>query len=296
MIFRCFLVFLSIVTVTTAKASDYKDEYAYVLAEISWCIKEEHKNDGLWHPHRSPDCDYKKLYEWDLIRDVCEIRAPEGWRTAKEWTIMIWGPDLKEDGSYPPGDYFLYLHKTNWDGKGHYSISWNADFNGDPTYSHAQWQLGEDYSYSKYPTKDIHIIEGHGSKITMNFECSLEKFPEPEKMDIGEYVGDAKNNLEVLFKVVELGKLHEARLNELMEQKLKTISEDFSLTDDLAHHGDNIIKAAIAAQEAWEAYASARSTEVHSSYCGGSGAGVGAGWESIDLQRARIAELRKQFK
>ena len=296
MIFRYFLIFFPILVVTTARSAEYEVEHAYVLAEVSWCTKDEHKTDSLWHPHRSPDCDYKKIYEWDLIRDVCEITTPVGWRTAKQWTIIVKGPDLKEDNSHPPGDYFFYLHKNDINGQDQYAISWNADLNGDPIYSHAQWQLGEDYTYTKHPNKDIHIIEGHGSKITLNFECSLDKFPEPENLDIGTYLGDVKNNWEMLFKVVELGKLHEARLEQLMEQKLITIKEDYSIADGTDHYGDKIAKAAVEAQEAWEKYASARYKEVHTSYCGGSGAGVGAGWENIELQRARIAELRQQFK
>ena len=80
-----------------------------------------------------------------------------------------------------------------------------------------------------------------------------------------------------------------------MKEKIQSIEEDYS-DPEVTHHRDNIIQHAVKAQEAWKAYATARANEVFSTYCGGSGAGVGYGWECVELQRKRISELKTQYK
>jgi hypothetical protein len=271
------------------------EEAAFVTARIAWCTKAEHMPNGLWLPHREPDCDYQVKFEWDLIRDICELRTEKGWRTADDWTLIISGPGLKGGDAWPPGDYFFYLSKGQMNGKDWYSISWNADMEGEPTYSHAQWMLGEDYTYSKHPTQDIHIIEGHGSKIVINFECTLKRIPEPERMDLGAYYGQGATNIAMQEKANELLILHKARLRQLMEQKLKEAESDWG-DPYLKHHQSDILDTIRATHTAWEAYATAQYEEIHRSYAGGTGAGLGATLEYIELQRQRIQSLKPVLK
>jgi len=71
-----FLVFLITVEISAFDT----EEQAYVHVErVSWCVKPEHRKNGLLYIHRSPDCEYKTLYGSKTIRDICEISAPEGW-------------------------------------------------------------------------------------------------------------------------------------------------------------------------------------------------------------------------
>lgn len=280
-----------------AAAYDSKDteEQAFVTARIAWCTKSEHMPDGLWVPHRAPDCEYKVKFEWDLIRDICELRTEQDWRTADDWTLVISGPKLKVGDAWPPGDYFFYLSKGQMHGKDWYSINWNADIEGEPTYSHAQWMLGEDYTYSKHPTKDIHTIEGHGSKIVINFECTLKHYPEPEHLDLGAYYGQGATNIEMQEKATELLILHKARLRQLMDQKLKDAQADWA-DPYVKHRQKEILDSIRATHTAWEAYASTQTEEVRLSYAGGSGAGLGATLEYIELQRQRIQSLKPVLK
>ena len=270
-------------------------EQAYVRTKIAWCVNEEHRENGLWQRCRSDDCEYKVRHEWDLIRDVCKISVMEGWREADNWTMIISDPNRNAETDHPSGNYFFYIQKMHLGEETRYSISWNGNDAGEPEYSHAQWNLGEDYTYSKHPTKDIHTIKGHESEIIINFECSLVKYPEPEALDIGAYFEDCQNNWDMKFKMTELIKLHDARIRQLMEEKIQSIEEDYS-DPEVTHHRDNIIQHAVKAQEAWKAYATARANEVFSTYCGGSGAGVRYGWEYVELQRKRISELKTQYK
>ena len=290
-------VFLLVIIPFVASAYETKDreEQAFVAARIAWCTKPEHMPDGHWVPHRAPDCEYKVKFEWDLIRDICELRTEQDWRTADDWTLVISGPDLKEGDSWPPGDYFFYLSKGQMNGKDWYSINWNADIDGEPTYSHAQWMLGEDYSYSKHPTQDIHTIEGHGSKIVINFECTLQRIPEPEHLDLGAYYGQGATNIEMKEKANELLILHKARLRQLMDRKLEDAKADWG-DPSVKHHQKEILDTIRATHTAWEAYATAQYEEIHRSYAGGTGAGLGATLEYIELQRQRIQSLKPVLK
>ncbi len=292
-IFAILLIFAPFIAF--AYDSKETEEQAFVTARIAWCIKAEHMDGGVWRPHRKQDCDYKVKFEWDLIRDICKLRTEQGWPTADDWTLFISGPDINEEVEWPPGDYFFYLNKGQMNGKDWYSISWNADMEGEPTYSSAQWMLGEDYTYSKHPTKDIHTIEGHGSKIVINFECTLKQYPEPELMDLGAYYGAGRNNIEMHEKANELLILHKARLRQLMDQKLKDAEADWG--DPYAkHRQQEILDSIRATHAAWEAYASTQYEEVRLSYAGGSGSGLGATLEYIELQRQRIKSLKPVLK
>ncbi len=64
-----------------------------------------------------------------------------------EWLIRVYGPDFNLEGDWPPGDYFLYVHKHVTDGEPWYDISWNANYKGEAAYSSAQWILGEDFQF-----------------------------------------------------------------------------------------------------------------------------------------------------
>ena len=75
------------------------------------------------------------------------------WRDAKskqddgEWRITIYGPDFDFAGDWPPGDFWLSVSKNITDGRTWYNINWNANLAGEPAYSKAQWNLGEDFQF-----------------------------------------------------------------------------------------------------------------------------------------------------
>jgi hypothetical protein len=213
--------------------------------------------EDLLNIHRSSDCEYEILFGSETIRDVCEISTPEGWRTADEWTLLVKDPDMSADPEIAPNDFFFYLSKGTLDGSTYYSISWNANDAGQPAYIHAQWNLGEDYTYTKDPERDIHTIEGHDTEIVLNFEVSLQKYPQPELIDLSTYAPEAVSNWDMLFTMNELIIMHRARLRQLMKLKIDQI-KSFSTDHDYTVQN---VEAALKAQEAWEAYASARSDE-----------------------------------
>jgi hypothetical protein len=282
-----FLVFLITVDISAFDT----EEQAYVHVErVSWCVKPEHRKNGLLYIHRSPDCEYKTLHGSKTIRDICEISAPEGWRTAKEWTLIVSGPDMNSDPEKVPGDFFFYLRKGDYDGNSYFNINWNANDAGEAVYSHAQWNLGEDYVYTKHPEKDIHTIEGHGTSIVLNFEVSLHKYPEPELIDRSVYAQNAYSNLEMLYVADELNMMYRARLRRLMKLKIDEIKASSYSHDYMVQN----VEAALETQKAWEAYASARSNETRAGYGMGSGAPLGGASKYVDLLRERINEVKSQ--
>ena len=92
----------------------------------------------------------------------------------------------------------------------------------------------------------------------------------------------------MLFTLNELIVMHLARIRQLMKLKIDRIKSD-SLFDDWTVQN---VEAALKTQEAWEAYASARSAETSAAYGNGSGAPVGGGSKYLQLLRERIDELR----
>lgn len=69
------------------------------------------------------------LREREVFLDgVCSVIKE---RDGDEWLIRLYGPGYNFEGDWPPGDYFLYLHKHITDGKPWYNISWNANFEGE---------------------------------------------------------------------------------------------------------------------------------------------------------------------
>ena len=139
-----------------------------------------------------------------------------------------------------------------------YSISWNANMEGEPVYSHAQWNMGEDYTYSKHPEKDIHTIEGFGCHIVLNFEISLAKYPEPENTSWGEHYKGALCNASMVQATTELIYLQKARIKELMKFNIEQIRGNASYSQE---HAEGMVSSAIEVQETWEKYASAKSRE-----------------------------------
>ncbi len=153
------------------------EEQAYVEVEsVAWCLKPEHLKGRDWTIHRLPDCEYEKRH--DVIRAICSIHTTKDWRTADDWTLIVSGPKVKdEDRQTTDQHYFFYLHKYNFNGEVQYSINWNADLKGNPVYSHAQWNLGEDYTYAKHPTMKAKFDElndnAHYKDLTYSTEHSL---------------------------------------------------------------------------------------------------------------------------
>ena len=85
------------------------------------------------------------LREREVFLDgVCSAIKEQG---GDEWLIRLYGPGYNFEGDWPPGDYFLYLHKHIINGKPWYDISWNANFEGEAASSKAQWNLGEDFQF-----------------------------------------------------------------------------------------------------------------------------------------------------
>ncbi len=268
------------------------EEQAFVKADIAWCVNPDCFVDGLWSRRRSPECIYERRYS--LFSAVCDIDSDKDWRTADDWTIVVNGPRPGYEDSDSDQYHFFYLHKMTFDGKPPiYSISWNANMEGEPVYSHAQWNMGEDYTYSKHPEKDIHTIEGFGSKIVLNFEISLTKYPEPENNTWHEHYEDALCTASLNQAVSELMSLQRARIKQLMELKIESIrSNKFDSEKD----AESLVNSAIEVQEAWDTYATARGREVAASYRGGTGRGYGFGRTYFDLQVERIKDLLAVYK
>ena len=282
---------IAFLTCLTAFATDVREE-AFVDIDIAWCMEPECFEDGLWRIHRSPNCKYERRSP--VIRAVCEVASDKDWRTADDWTIIVWGPKPSYEENDSDEYHFFYLHKTTFDGEPPiYSINWNANFKGEPVYSKAQWNLGEDYTYSKHPEEDIHTIEGHRSKIVLNFECSLVKYPEPEITSWNDYYKDAMCNFSMLFRTSELIALHRARIRQLMKLKIEQIRSNDYVTEE---HIEKMVGHAIKVQEAWEKYASARWHEVSASYGTGSGGSLGGSTSYLDLQVERIKDLLVVYK
>lgn len=273
-------------------ADSHVEEQAYVRADIAWCVNPDCFVDGLWSRRRSPECIYERRYS--LFSAVCDIDADKDWRTADEWTIVVNGPRPSYEDSDSEQYHFFYLHKTTFDGKPPtYSISWNANMEGEPVYSHAQWNMGEDYTYSKHPEKDIHTIKGFGSKIVLNFEISLTKYPEPENTSWRDHYKEALCTASINQAVSELISLQRARIKQLMKLKFEKIRSNEYDTDE---YKESMVREAIEVQEAWDAYAQARGREVAASYRGGSGSGYGYGRTYFDLQVERIKDLLAVYK
>ena len=282
---------LAFLTSFTAFATDVREQ-AFVDIDIAWCMEPECFEDGLWRIHRSPNCKYERRSP--VIRAVCEIASDKDWRTADGWTMIVWGPKPSYEENDSDKYHFFYLRKMTFNGEPPiYSINWNANFKGEPVYSKAQWNLGEDYTYSKHPEKDIHTIEGHGSKIVLNFECSLVKYPEPETTSWDDYYKDAYSNYDMLFRTAELIALQKARIRQLMKLKIEQIRDnDYRAEESI----ETLVENAIKVQDAWENYASARWHEVAAAYGRGSGASLGGSTAYFDLQVERIKDLLVVYK
>jgi len=245
---RTFTAALILFSTTLQISASDGEEQAYVHVEsVSWCVKPEHRKNGLLYIHRSPDCEYKTLRGSETIRDICEISAPEGWRDSAQWTLIVKGPEMSADPETAPNDFFFYLAKGDNGGDPYFSINWNANDAGEPIYTHAQWNLGEDYSYTKDPEKDIHTIEGHGTKIVLNFEVSLHKYPEPELIVFGDYAPNAYSNLEMLYAADELNIMNRARLKQLMKLKVDEIRASSYSHDYMVQNVEAVMKT----QRAW---------------------------------------------
>ena len=275
----------------TAFATDVREQ-AFVDIDIAWCMEPECFEDGLWRLNRSPNCKYERRSP--VIRAICDIESDKDWRTADNWTIIIREPkpsyEENESGKY----HLFYLQKkTLNDEPPIYSINWNANLEGEPAHDHAQWKLGEDYTYSKHPEEDIHTIEGHRSTIVLNFECSLVKYPEPETTSWKDYYKDAMCNFSMLFRTSELISLHRARIWQLMKLKIEQIRSNDYTTEE---HLEKMVGHAIKVQETWEKYASARWHEVSASYGRGSGGSLGGSTAYLDLQVERIKDLLLVYK
>ena len=282
------IAFLSCIS---AFATDVREQ-AFVDIDIAWCMGPGCFENGQWQLNRSPNCKYERRSP--VIRAICDIESDENWRTADDWTIIVREPKPSYEKNESGKHHLFYLQKKTLNGKPPiYSINWNANLKGEPVHDDAQWNLGEDYTYSKHPDEDIHTIEGHRSTIVLNFECSLVKYPEPETTSWKDYYKDAMCNFSMLFRTSELISLHRARIWQLMKLKIEQIrSNDYSTEE----HIEKMVGHAIKVQETWEKYASARWREVSASYGRGSGGPLGGSTSYLDLQVERIKDLLVVYK
>jgi hypothetical protein len=268
------------------------EEQAFVDADLAWCVNPDCFVDGLWSRRRSSECIYERRP--NVIRAVCKIDADKDWRTADDWTIVVYGPKASYEDNDTDQFHFFYLHKWTFDGEQPiYSISWNGNMEGEPVYSHAQWNMGEDYTYSKHPEKDIHTIEGFGCHIVLNFEISLAKYPEPENTSWGEHYEGALCNAGMVQATTELIYLHKARIKELMKLNIEQIRGNASYSQE---HAEGMVSSAIEVQETWEKYASAKSRESAAWWGNGSGGPFSASRAYLDLQVERIKDLLPVYK
>ena len=281
---------IAFLTCFTAFAIDAREQ-AFVDIDITWCTEPECLEDGLWRLNRSPNCKYERRSP--VIRAICDIESDKDWRTADNWTIVVREPKPSYEENESDKHHLFYLQKRTFDGEPTYSISWNANLKGEPVYDHAQWKLVEDYTYSKHPEEDIHTIGGHLSKIVLNFECSLVKYPEPETTSWKDYYKDAMCNFSMLLRTEELISLHRARIWQLMELKIEQIRADDYATEEYI---ETMVGHAIKVQEAWEKYALSRAHEVSASYGRGSGGSLGGTTSYLDLQVERIKDLLVVYK
>jgi len=268
------------------------EEQAFVDANIAWCVNPDCFVDGLWSSRRSSECIYERRPS--VIRAVCEIDADKDWRTADDWTIVVSGPKASYEDNDTDQYHFFYLHKMTFDGEPPiYSISWNGNMEGEPVYSHAQWNMGEDYTYSKHPEKDIHTIEGFGCHIVLNFEISLAKYPEPENTSWGEHYEGALCNASMVQATIELISLQKARIKEIMKLNIEQIRGNASYSEE---HAEGMVSSAIEVQETWEKYASAKSRESAAWWGNGSGGPFSGSRAYFDLQVERIKDLLPVYK
>ena len=282
---------IAFLTYFTAFATDVIEQ-AFVDIDIAWCMEPECFVDGLWRLNRSPNCKYERRSP--VIRAICDIESDKDWRTADDWTIIVREPKPSYEKNESGEHHLFYLQKKTLNGEPPiYSINWNANLKGEPVYDHAQWKLGDDYTYSKHPEEDIHTIEGHRSKIVLNFECSLVKYPEPETTSWNDYYKDAMCNFSMLFRTEELISLHRARIWQLMKLKIELIRSD---NYDTEEHMEKMVGHAIKVQETWEKYALSRAHEVSASYGRGSGGSLGGTTSYLDLQVERIKDLLVVYK
>lgn len=274
-----------------ASAEDVEEQAYVYVKSIAWCKNPECLNGRHWRIHRTTECKYETRRS--VIRSICNITVDKDWRTSDNWLMRVWGPKPNYENN-PSDDYhFFYLQKLTFNGIPQYSISWNANMEGEPAYDSAQWNLGEDYSYLKNPDKDIHTIIGHGSEIVLDFELSLLKYPEPESTTWSDYFNGVETNTGMLVTNDKLVILHKARIRELMGLKLEQIKSDPYAEPDYI---DKLTKAAIGTQKAWEEYAIARSEETSASYDRGSGAPLAFSMRYLDLQIERIKDLLIVYK
>jgi len=89
------------------------------------------------------------LREREVFLDgICSVsRDAKSKQDDGEWRIQISGPDYNFAGDWPPGDFWLSVSKNITDGRTWYNINWNANLAGEPAYSKAQWNLGEDFQF-----------------------------------------------------------------------------------------------------------------------------------------------------
>ena len=120
-------------------------EKVYAKFTAQWYV-DPNDPEGLAWQFESPGY---VLREREVFLDgVCSVRRVERMkRDDGEWDIQISGPDYNFEGDWPPGDFWLSVRKNITDGRTWYNINWNANLAGEPAYSKAQWNLGEDFQF-----------------------------------------------------------------------------------------------------------------------------------------------------
>ena len=90
-------------------------EKAYAKLTAQWYVD----SNGL---SRNVESAGYVLREREVFLDgVCYVIKE---RDGDEWLIRLYGPGYNLEGDWPPGDYFLYVHKHITDGEPWYDISW----------------------------------------------------------------------------------------------------------------------------------------------------------------------------
>ena len=124
-------------------------------------------------------------------------------RDGGNWLINIYGPEFNFEGDWPPDDYFLYVNKHLTDGKPWYTISWNANYEGEAAYSSAQWNLGEDFQFDGEEDLSSFTLSNGLVKLEVKPIPSFSKAPYVHPLIIKDFVGWA-SDLGVIIQSVEL--------------------------------------------------------------------------------------------
>ena len=127
------------------------------------------------------------LREREVFLDgVCSaIKEQDG----DEWLIRLYGPGYNFEGDWPPGDYFLYVHKHVSDGEPWYDISWNANYKGEAAYDSAQWILGEDFQFDGEEDLSSFTLSNDLVKLEVKPIPSFSKTPYVHPLIIKDFVG-----------------------------------------------------------------------------------------------------------